>query len=1067
MPIQPAKLTRPQAKSVLPRERVFALLDDISSRRGVWVGAPAGTGKTSLASSWVQARGHACIWYNLDSGDADPATIFHYLAIVAKAKAGRRRIQMSALTPEFLPGLDVFARRFFEQLFALYPSRFVLVFDNCHELSAESHFYRPILQAIVGALPENGQLLCLSRSATPALPARLVSSAELHVLGRADLCFTDSEATEYAKRSHESGVALAIEFNRLARGWVTGLKLLLRSFPTGPAQAPSKAMGPQALFDYLAEEVYEQLTPAAQEFLLKCAVLPEMNGQITQALTGRDDAERLLARLFDEQLFIERRSRPSGASYQLHPLFRAFLLARAEKAMSVGDLAALHLRACEVLEESGDVESAAALALECANWTVLSKLIVNLGPPLAMQGRTATLGKWLEALPQDCCAANGWLIYWRGICRMLRDVALGLLDLEEAYAWFRNRDDVTGAFLSLGGIFESYFFAWGDFRPLDRWIVELEKLLAACGGSIPAQIEVQMLGKFQALMLRAPDHRVALHITERALAIAEQVADPLPRSTLGCVAIAGLAWRGDEVRALEVVELIRSTPHMDEVPGFVAQNVANWRALVLGYRGEFVQARAIFLQAIDESRKTGLTVVEPHTWKHLALCELKASNPEEAGFAISEGLKLLPHVIPHRQDFRVLKSVQLVLAGRHAEAMAVAGDLVGQDLGNGVPHNAALERILLALVYLEAGALAQAATLLEAARASAHHVRGKKLLFDISLLSAALTFLRDGSGANPAELAQALQIGASCSFCTGVSLIIPKIASRVLGIALNRGIEQGYVRWLIRRRKLEPPTDVDLDIIWPSRLRIHTLGGFHILVDDLPLLLRSRTPRKPLEVLQALVALGPRDVSLSVLTSRLWNDLEGDAAHNACHVAIHRLRRILGDEDMIFVDQGRVRLRADGTWTDVSAFQRVADSVDQILAASERPAPGKLLAMSRELLKAYPGHFLPESDAGWAVRAREQLRSRFQRSASVLAGALQGAGLLDASVEINRHGIELDPLAEVFHRGIIQALVGQDRNAEALDAYRRCREILCATLGVEPSPQTRALHKMIVEGRHQ
>ena len=35
------------------------------------------------------------------------------------------------------------------------------------------------------------------------------------------------------------------------------------------------------------------------------------------------------------------------------------------------------------------------------------------------------------------------------------------------------------------------------------------------------------------------------------------------------------------------------------------------------------------------------------------------------------------------------------------------------------------------------------------------------------------------------------------------------------------------------------------------------------------------------------------------------------------------------------------------------------------------------------------------------------------------------------------------------------------RTAEALQAYRRCRELLSITLGVEPSPATQALYRML------
>src|SRR5437016_11613700 len=107
----PAKLTRPESRGYLNRERLLALLDVEGPRRATWIGAAAGAGKTALASSWIAARGVPCIWYRLDEGDSDPATLFHYLAIAGQQNSGGRPVQLPALAPEFLPGLGVFARR--------------------------------------------------------------------------------------------------------------------------------------------------------------------------------------------------------------------------------------------------------------------------------------------------------------------------------------------------------------------------------------------------------------------------------------------------------------------------------------------------------------------------------------------------------------------------------------------------------------------------------------------------------------------------------------------------------------------------------------------------------------------------------------------------------------------------------------------------------------------------------------------------------------------------------------------------------------------------------------------
>ncbi len=107
-----AKITRPGFTQVLRRERLFRRLD-ASREPVIWVSAPPGAGKTTLASSYLVERDLAHLWYQLDARDADPATFFHYLGLAVRAAAPRLQFDLPHLTAEYLLGLRAFARRYF------------------------------------------------------------------------------------------------------------------------------------------------------------------------------------------------------------------------------------------------------------------------------------------------------------------------------------------------------------------------------------------------------------------------------------------------------------------------------------------------------------------------------------------------------------------------------------------------------------------------------------------------------------------------------------------------------------------------------------------------------------------------------------------------------------------------------------------------------------------------------------------------------------------------------------------------------------------------------------------
>ncbi len=75
-----AKLSVPRLPGVVPRVRQFAQLDDHRSRPLIRIEGPPGAGKTTLVSSWLESRIAATLWYQVDAGDSDPASVFDYLS---------------------------------------------------------------------------------------------------------------------------------------------------------------------------------------------------------------------------------------------------------------------------------------------------------------------------------------------------------------------------------------------------------------------------------------------------------------------------------------------------------------------------------------------------------------------------------------------------------------------------------------------------------------------------------------------------------------------------------------------------------------------------------------------------------------------------------------------------------------------------------------------------------------------------------------------------------------------------------------------------------------------------
>lgn len=118
----PPKITAPKPVRLYPRGRLFGFLDHArQDHRVIWVSAPGGAGKTSLAASYLAARRLPTLWYQVDQGDGDIASFFYYMGLAAQRAAPRFKKPLPLLTPEYLADVPTFTRNFFRELYRRLP----------------------------------------------------------------------------------------------------------------------------------------------------------------------------------------------------------------------------------------------------------------------------------------------------------------------------------------------------------------------------------------------------------------------------------------------------------------------------------------------------------------------------------------------------------------------------------------------------------------------------------------------------------------------------------------------------------------------------------------------------------------------------------------------------------------------------------------------------------------------------------------------------------------------------------------------------------------------------------
>jgi LuxR family transcriptional regulator, maltose regulon positive regulatory protein len=217
----------------------------------------------------------------------------------------------------------------------------------------------------------------------------------------------------------------------------------------------------------------------------------------------------------------------------------------------------------------------------------------------------------------------------------------------------------------------------------------------------------------------------------------------------------------------------------------------------------------------------------------------------------------------------------------------------------------------------------------------------------------------------------------------------------------------------------------------------------------------GKVPKRPLALLKALVARGASQVSLQSLADDAWPDQDAAAAQDALNVALHRLRRLLGDTPALVLQEGRLSLDIDLCWVDALAFEEGAKAA--VVGSSSLEAMAATMAL-------YRGHFLAgDAEETWSVSARERLRSRFHRLVIAYVEALLQANRADDAMACFQRGIEIDDLIEPFYQGLLRAAIDLRRPAEGIAAYRRLHRLFSLAMGIAPAPETDRLLQALRE----
>jgi LuxR family maltose regulon positive regulatory protein len=548
---------------------------------------PAGSGKTVLLRSWSAERDGAVAWVTVERGERDAQRFWLHLIDALADAAGEEAIERVSPAPSFAGAAVV--ERLLSQLGGL-EEPVELVIDDLHELDSEDA--DAWLEMLLLRLPAQLRVVLATRE-EPALRLHRLRLADgLTELRGPDLRFSLEEARALLRAS---GISLSdtglASLHERTEGWPAGLRLAVISLTahSDPERFVSEFSGSErTVAGYLLAEVLERQPPEVRDLLLRTSILRRISGPLADVLTGGTGAEAILQRLEDQNAFV---SAVDAARiwFRYHQLFADLLRLELRRA-APATIPSLHRAAAAWYAEEGDIVEAVRHYQAAGDWAPAARMLVDNYLAWTMAGRGETLHALLGAFPAGAHLGDGNLAAALAIDNILH----GSL-LDEAAAQFnvarrlaattpadrrrlfeghlaviglelaRRRNDLPKAQEAMRGL-EAALGATADTNELpvraDYWALAvmnlgLTELWAGRPDDARQHLEDALsrtrrlsrpfieVGCLAHLALAAPltgqSLPLALELSERALAIAEEHGWTGQSVTTGASAMAGMA----------------------------------------------------------------------------------------------------------------------------------------------------------------------------------------------------------------------------------------------------------------------------------------------------------------------------------------------------------------------------------------------------------------------------------------------------------------------------------------------------------------------------------------------
>jgi LuxR family maltose regulon positive regulatory protein len=392
------------------------------------VSAPAGYGKTTALTSWIDYSQIQTAWLSIDEADNElDRFLFYIIAALQRVFEGIGIDVQAVLSESQTAPIETLLTRLVNEVETVMGeegcrSQLVLVLDDYHLITTQP--VHDALNFLLAHLPTSMHLVVAGRSDPPVPISRLRVQGEVLEIRTTDLRFTKNEAAAFLNDLMEFDLSIqeiaALETR--TEGWIASLQLAALSMQgRGDRQAfvADFSGSHRYVIDYLIDEVMSRQPEDLQAFLCQTSILDRFSAPLCDAALEITTSRQILGKLEGANLFLiplddERHW------YRYHHLFANFLGQRLFEA-DPEHIPELHRRASQWYEDEGLVDEAIQHALAAGDLKNATRLVDQIAADLVVRRESNRLLKLIDQLPpklwQDysmLCIWHAWALLFTG-----------------------------------------------------------------------------------------------------------------------------------------------------------------------------------------------------------------------------------------------------------------------------------------------------------------------------------------------------------------------------------------------------------------------------------------------------------------------------------------------------------------------------------------------------------------------------------------------------------------------------------------------------------------------------